>query len=1514
MTRQPDPLAGLSADEKRAWLSRLLQQREPPRTAPLSFAQRRLWFLDQLMPESAVYNINAALTLNTTLDAVALERSINEIVRRHSALRTTFRSADGEPVQVVAPLLTIDVPVIDLRHLPAELRQPEAQQLATAEARRPFDLASGPLVRTALLRVDEQSHVLLLTLHHIVADGWSMGIFLSELGVLYDAFSAGEPSPLPELPIQYIDFAIWQRSWLKGEVLEEQLAYWKRQLAGVATLQFPTDYPRPAVQTHRGVYHSLSLGRALTRRIREFSNRQRVTPFMTLVAGFKVLLHRYTGQRDIAVGSPIANRTRTGVEPLIGFFVNSLVLRTEVSGEQTFGEVVDRVRQVAIEAYAHQDVPFEMLVEQLQPDRDLSRNPVFQVSFQLFKAPGVDFGGHEDDEWLTVNRGTAIFDLAVHLLDSDEEIAGKLEYSTELFDAPTIARFIDHYVRLLEAAVADPTQRVATLPLLSAQERHQQLVTWNATSRAYPREQCVHTLVEAQVRQRPEAVAVVAGAQTLTYAALNARANQLARYLQRHGVGPDVLVALCVERSVELVVGMLGVLKAGGAYVPLDPSYPPARLAFMLEDTAAPVLLTQAAVRAALPPGAATVLCLDRDWPVVAAESAADLASGVTPEHLAYVIYTSGSTGRPKGVMVPHRALCNHMTWMLEEFSFDASDRILQRTPFSFDASVWEFYAAWLSGATLVLAPPAAHVDPAQLVGVIEREAISVVQVVPSLLRLLLDESAFGRCVTLRNVFCGGEVLPTALVEKFFDLSAADLCNLYGPTEACIDATFHRCPRELASSATVPIGRAIANVRTYVVNRDLNLMPRGIPGELCLAGDALARGYHNQPDQTTSRFVSGPNGERVYRTGDLVRYRHDGVLEFLGRVDRQVKLRGFRIDPAEIEAVLTEHPAIKEAVVVAQEIATGDSRLVAHVVPGPEAGTDAYRAAELVERWQRVYDDAVYLALGRAPADPRFNTVGWNSSYDDQPIPSEHMNEQIGNVVDQLLAMRPQRILEIGCGTGLLLFRLAPHCAEYWATDFSEGAVEYVRGQADAAGLATVRIVRAAADDFGWVGDERFDVIVLNSVVQYFPGASYLLAVVTSAVKALRPGGRIFFGDVRDLRLLRAFHTSVEIARAPGSQSADELRHRVEKRIVEEQELVIDPCFFHQLPSLLRDVRHVAVQPKRGRLDNELNRFRYNVVLYSDDAPAPAVRSVNGEAEALTDRRVQSELAAEPKSTIAFLHVLDPSVARELATVALVAEADAGMTVSDLRAALPEVAAKAMAAETVRQLAADAGYSVEISLSDRPGYFDAVAWPSGSDDARIASVPPRALNAVDASAYTNDPLQGTSSEQLVTALRRFLQTRLPDYMVPAYFEVLTELPKLPNGKIDLGRLTQGGRTRSDLRYTRPRTAIERELAAIWTEVLGVAQVGVHDNFFTELGGHSLLATQLVARIRHVVGASLPLRAVFERPTIAGLAETLATAGPSVHDTTEPPLVALPRAAYDVTANYTSDTPPPNATP
>jgi amino acid adenylation domain-containing protein len=913
---------------------------------PQSFSQQRLWFLDQFTPGQTAYNFPLCLSIQGALEVEVLQQCLDELVRRHEALRTTFAEVDERPAQRISPPTPVALSLMDLRRLPSEQRDSELQRLAGEAVYQPFDLANGPLLRTVLVQLEEAEYVLLLIVHHIIFDGWSASVFLRELAALYKAFAAGQPSPLSELSIQYADYAVWQQEWLSGEVLEAQVRYWREQLAGApALLELSTDHPRPALQSYRGATYSFSLPPTLVDALKTtFVRREEgVTLFMVLLAAFNVLLYRYSGQEDIVLGSPIAGRNRTELEDIIGCFLNNLVLRTDLSGDPTFQELLQRVRTVVLGAFAHQELPFEKLVDALQPERHLSYSPVFQVMFALLKDPLAvrEFAGLAVHQVQPFQARASRYDLVFYLTETEEGLSGLFEYNTDLFDASTIERMSRHFHNLLQALVADPQERVGRLPLLTDEERRQLVVEWNDTQRAYPQTRFVHQWFEEQAQRTPDTVALVYDHTQLTYSQLNQRANQLAHTLQQLGVGPDTLIGICLERSVEMVVGLLAILKAGGAYVPLDPTYPPERLAFMAADAQTPILLTKSDLLATLPVQDATVLCLDRE-DVYRGQSTENPATYLQLDNLAYVIYTSGSTGKPKGAMNTHAGILNRLLWMQDMYQLDESDSVLQKTPFSFDVSVWEFFWPLMTGARLVVALPEKHKDNSYLVQTIVQQEITTIHFVPSMLQLFVEEPNISACTSLRRVICSGEALPYDLVERFYSRLDVGLHNLYGPTEAAVDVTYWAC-RRAVGRRSVPIGRPIANIRLYILDANLQPVPIGVPGELHIGGVGVGRGYHNRPELTQEKFIPDPfvadPTARLYKTGDLARYLSNGDIEYLGRIDYQVKLRGFRIELGEIEAVLADHPQVHETVVlVRNDKATDDpvgaagKRLTAYLV------------------------------------------------------------------------------------------------------------------------------------------------------------------------------------------------------------------------------------------------------------------------------------------------------------------------------------------------------------------------------------------------------------------------------------------------------------------------------------------------------------------------------------------------------------------------------------------------------
>jgi len=907
-----------------------IERRKSGGPCSLSFAQEQLWFLDQLAPGSPVYNIVDVIPIDGKYDAAAMGRALAELVRRHEVLRTVFPQRNGHPIQSVLPTVDLALSELDISSLPAQEREREWARVVREEGRKPFDLSHAPLFRGTMVHASPQEHRLLLTIHHIVADEWSMELIHQEVTQLYEAFRRGRASALPDLPIQYADFACWQREWSQGDVLQQEISYWKTELAGAPpVLDLVTDRPRPAVQSFRGATEFFQLPHRLREQIKALGRQEQATVFMALEASFAALLHRYTGQDDILVGTPISGRTHSETERLVGCFLNTVVLRSRFTDDLTFRSLLQQVRDRALGAYAHPDLPFNHLVAELAPQRDASRTPLFQVMFVLHNAEGVSqvskVSGNRQLE-----TGTSKFDLTLLISETERGLDGLVEYSTDLFEADTIRRLCGHYITLLEAIVGHPDQSIATLPLLTDAERQQVLRDWNDTATEFAAQGlCLHQLIEEQAARTPERAAVVFEHQTLTYGDLNGRANQLAHQLQGLGVGPDVRVGLLVERSAEMVVGLLGILKAGGAYVPLDPSFPPDRVAYMVEDSGMEVLVTHRDLDRSLAVRPRVMVRLDAhrdeiDWHGSHQRTPPD----PTPDNLAYVLYTSGSTGKPKGVEISHSAVVNFLLSMQRAPGFTATDTLLAVTTLSFDIAGLELYLPLVSGGKVVIASRDDTVDPRRLMERMRDSACTVMQATPATWRALV-QAGWSGSATLK-LLCGGEALPRDLAQALLPC-CGELWNLYGPTETTVWSTIERIT---SADGVVSIGRPIANTQVFVLDAQRQLVPPGLVGELCIGGAGVARGYLRREELTQERFVPSPfaSTARLYRTGDRGRWLPDGRLECLGRNDHQVKVRGFRIEPGEIEAGIAQHPAVREVVVIAREDAPGDKRLVAYLV------------------------------------------------------------------------------------------------------------------------------------------------------------------------------------------------------------------------------------------------------------------------------------------------------------------------------------------------------------------------------------------------------------------------------------------------------------------------------------------------------------------------------------------------------------------------------------------------------
>ncbi|HEX8145434.1 MAG TPA: amino acid adenylation domain-containing protein, partial [Pyrinomonadaceae bacterium] len=1180
-----------------------------------------------------------------------------------------------------------------------------------------------------------------------------------------------------ELEIQYADYAAWQRKWLAGEMLQEQLRYWKGQLAGAPPLlELPTDKPRPPIQSHHGAEIRFSLDAELSRALNALGQQEQTTLFMTLLAAFQTLLSRYSGQRDICVGSPIAGRNRTEIEGLIGFFVNTLVLRTDLSGEPTLRELMRRVKEVCLGAYGHQDVPFEKLVEELQPVRQMSQSPLFQVMFVLqnMAAQPAHLPELQISEVEVENR-MAKFDLTLIMVETAEGLQGVIEYNTDLFDQRRIERLIEHYKMVLEAMVEDAGQVVSRVPLLRDDERRQLLTGWNETAREYGSHLRLHEHFEAQVERTPHAVALVYDGEQLSYLELNARANKLAHHLQKLGVGPEVLVGVLMERSLEMVVSLLAILKAGGAYVPLDPLYPQERLSFMLADATVSVLLTQRRLReqALAISHPSELICVDDEWAEIAGQCSDNPDAPLMDDNLAYVIFTSGSTGRPKGAMNTHRAICNRLLWMQETYGLTADDRVMQKTPFSFDVSVWEFFWPLMTGARLVIARPGGHQEPAYLINLIRQEQVTTLHFVPSMLQVFLEERGVDKCESLRRVICSGEALSPALEERFFArLDGSELHNLYGPTEAAVDVTSWACERARARHV-VPIGRPIANIQTYIVDEWMQAVPVGVAGELCIGGVGLARGYLRRAGMTAEKFVPNPfgaeRGERLYRTGDLARYLPDGAIEYLARMDNQVKLRGFRIELGEVEAVLTQHAAVQDAMVLALDDPSKGKRLVAYLIPDRQRAR-AVRQFLRLEKEGRLAEHASY-ELPNGMTVMHLNRGETEFLY--QEIFAEHSYLKNG-----IKLREGDCVFDVGANIGLFSLFVKQHCPQARLYAFEP--------------LPPL-----------------FEVLKMN------------MALHAEDVKVFECG---LSNETRGETFTFYPHCSII-----SGQHADAAQEREVVRSFLLHDGAGDEISAGMMEELLS-----------ARLESESYECRLKTL-----------------SEVMADEGVER------------IDLLKVDVEKsEMEVLGGIREEDW----PKIRQLIVEVHDVEGRLERVKTLLREHGYELTVeqdSTLKETALYNIYALRSAGEECHACNGIFESQPGVDV-----EPRYG-SLQELKREVRAHLKEKLPEYMVPSAFVLLEQWPLTPNGKIDRRALLACEERQEESRadYVAPRTPVEELLAEMCSVVLGLERVGVEDNFF-ELGGHSLLAIQLISRARDSFAVEIPLRSLFEAPTIARLAEEI----------------------------------------
>jgi amino acid adenylation domain-containing protein len=1457
--------------------------------APLSYGQRALWFLHQSVPESTAYNVIPALRIRARVDVAGLRGAFQQLLLRHPSLRTTYALRSDEVLQRIEPAMDVPFAIIDAS---AWSEEDLPRRVADAAHRR-LELERGEILRVELFSRSPEDHVLLIVVHHIAVDLWSLGVIIKELSALYTAEIQGARAELPALPAAYTDFARWQIDMLAGAEGQRHFDYWKSELEGeLPVLQLPTDRARPPVQTFRGGLHIFSLPEELSRRIKAFARAEDTTLYTLLLTAFKILLHRITGQGDLLVGSAVAGRSSDLFQSVVGYFVSPVVLRSSFEDDPTVRAALQRVSRTVHGAIEHQDYPFLRLVEQLLPYRDPSRTPMIDVMFVLQRSHIFDemaalaLGdasarlklGDLEMESFSLPERAAMFDITMMMAEAKGTFFAWLQYNADLFDAATIERIAGQFVVLLEGLVEAPERRVSELPLLTEAERLRVLSAWNATDTAYPADRTINELFEAQAAKTPDAVAVVYGEQRLSYAELDQRANQLAHHLRSLGVGPETLVAICVERSVEMVVGLLGILKAGGAYVPLDSTYPKERLAFMLRDTRAPVLITQARFQERLPQHDAQIVYLEEGDTRLAHLPSSSPGAGTTSRSLAYVIYTSGSTGTPKGVAVEHRSIAR-LVLATDYVQLTAADRVAQAANCAFDAATFEIWGPLLNGASIVGLHRDVTLNPQELARTLRETGITTIFLTTSLFNQIARDvpQAFA---TVRSVLVGGEAAdPSSMREVLAHSPPARLLNAYGPTETTTFAAWHLVESVPEGAASVPIGRPLANTQLHVLDAHLRPAPIGVPGELYIGGPGVARGYLNQPELTAARFVEDPfssePGARLYKSGDVCRRSPDGTILYLRRADQQVKVRGFRIELGEIENVLLQHASVKDAVVLAREDTPGDRRLVAYVVADLSRAAPSDKSAELasqqIEEWSALYDDLYQKSA--SGGDATLDTIGWESSYTRQPYSAETMRVWRDCTVARIRALAPRRAWEIGCGTGLLLLQIAPGCEAYLGTDFSGPVVQRLRPELVMRGLSQVRLEHREANAFTPGDAGAHDTVILNSIVQYFPDARYLREVIEGAVAAVQRGGTVFLGDIRNQALLEAFHASVELYRAAPDTPVAALRDKWSHAVESEAELLVAPDFFRALCDEIPRLTHAEIWLKRGRGEDEMSRYRYDVVLYVEEAPEPVSIDVTRPWSRGEDLEALAQWLREAQpATAVITGIPSARVHADCLALDLLTKKEDG-TAGEIAVLAAAAAEGAVAPESLWELGERLGYAVRVtwSAASGPAHLDVLLERGPASARPRAWSPEPAPSRLSLQAAVNNPLRARQAELLVPSLRDLVKRKLPEYMAPSAYVELDALPLTVNGKVDRRALPAPSRSRSEAQgdYVAPRSPKEELLARVWGEVLRVERVGIHDNFFM-LGGDSILAIRVMSKAQHA-GLALSVRQMFVHQTIAGLA-------------------------------------------
>ncbi len=1488
---KPEPLSNGQRDQSISLISQ----------SELSYSQQRLWFLSRLEPDNPFYHLGLLLDLKGPIDYHALERALQKVVRRHEPLRTTFAISDGVPTQKVGSedeAESIRLPCWNCYHEDVYIRLKDTIARLDELFAVPFDLETEWPVRGGIIQVDEEHHILAVIFHHIAFDGWSRGVLIRELSAFYEFFRLGsKEEPLSELRGHYSDFTQWQREQMEGKDLERLLGYWGKKLENLPELHLPTDYPRPAKVSYRGESCYFHLDANLTRRIDNLCENAGATRFMVLLAAFHIWLSRCSGQDDFGIGTPIANRQRPDDMDLIGFFVNSLVMRGELSQEENFLKFLKQVKETTLDAFDHHQLPFDLLVEHVSPKRYKDRNPLVQVVFGMQTAPpGEAVWGDK----LTVapcpqKVETVRFDLEFHAWPVPEAEGEALHcfwiFSRDLWKSETMGRWTQNFKTLLEGLIAEPSLPIREVPWINLEEE-QQLLEFGQR-RSHRPHKTISELFASTVAEHLHQPALCFGDDSWSYEVLSNRSAQIASRLTELGVRKGSVVAFYLPRGFEAIATIFGILQIGGVYLPLDRRLPNRRLSQMLESAGVEIIVT-------LTDWAGQLLVEDRnnrhlfidDDDSLAQEAEDRLEStangpvglNIEQEDPAYIMFTSGSTGIPKAVVVPHEAVIR-LAFGLEDFvSLGPDTRMLHLSNLGFDAATFEIFGALLHGGKVVIVGE----DPPSL-SELSRNVCENGEITTFLTSALFDEvvdrspEILAAC---REVLVGGEQVSVDHMKRAMKLAPGTrLINVYGPTETTTFATAHTVTEaSFEMCASVPIGKPIGNTSTFVLDENMRHVPMGIPGELYIGGSGLALGYSNDDELTRQRFVSANLGVgnriRLYQTGDWVRWLPDGSLQFLGRKDKQIKLRGFRIELGEIEEALRGHEQVRDCAVRAWGNGS-EKRIVAYVEEQPDFRESDGNQTEHVSHWKTIFDEEVYGDLNKGGENPGFNISGWRSAIDGTNFSTAEMREWLDDTISAVKHHNPSRILEIGCGTGMILFEIAPTCERYWATDYSSAVIEYVKKHQNRLDghCPDFRLLKREAIDFSGMEKGAFDMVILNSIVQYFPDVDYLGQVLKGALRVLRPGGCLFLGDIRSHSLLETFHVAAELLRRNGSgeENLSQFEKSVRKNMAAETELMVAPEFFSSFARQTEGIEECRIFPKRGQFTNELNQFRYQVVLTTRKVDTRTVANwQNWKQDNYSLEKLRLQLESESCEMIALEDVPNARIADAVGSLAMGEQLEwsGNEMVSSLESRQDQVEHRnEISLSQLEDLAGEFGWRLNVSWArhEKDGALDVVfSRHEMPIEFRSKDSEGRPLTEM-----ANQPSRSSRTSLHPEELSSFLSDELPEYMIPSTFTLLESLPLTINGKVNRDALPSPEKIEQQKRddIVLPSNELEQRLAEIWMEILNLRQLGVHDSFF-EIGGHSLLAVKLISVLEEEFDREIPVRVLFKRPTIAKLAELL----------------------------------------